>query len=129
MRRVLAAILLVTGPALADPRLAGTFEGNIWSGVDGAGTTVLTVAADGTISGTYSYQDRSLPGKGTLSDCAYATAILRCGWQDSYGSGALVVRFDPGLQRFEGSWYDYSLPKPHDTPTGGYPWTGRGSPG
>jgi hypothetical protein len=129
MRIALAALLLSATAATADPRLAGTYDGNIWSGEDGAGTTVLTVAADGTISGTYTYQDGAYPGKGMLTDCRYDRAILHCTWTDTYGSGALVVRFDPPLKRFEGSWYDYSLPEPHDSPEGGYPWTGSRRPG
>jgi hypothetical protein len=129
MRTILAVLLLSAGAAGADPRLAGTYDGNIWSGEDGAGTTILTVAENGLISGTYNYQDGSFPGNGTLSDCTYDRAILRCTWADSYGSGALVVRFDPPLKRFQGSWYDYSIPEPHDSPEGGYPWTGTRRPG
>jgi hypothetical protein len=129
MRHGLAVLLLSSGIAQADPRIAGTYDGNIWSGEDGAGTTVLTVAKDGTISGTYTYQDGAYPGNGTLSGCAYDRAILRCTWTDTYGSGALAVRFDPPLKSFTGSWYDYSLPEPHDSPEGGYPWTGTRRPG
>lgn len=129
MRPLLAAFLLSAAAAQADPRLAGTYDGIIWSGEDGAGTTILTVAGDGSISGTYAYQDGAFAGTGTLSGCGYDRAILRCTWNDAYGSGALVVRFDPSLRQFRGSWYDYSLPEPHDRPDGGYTWTGTRRPG
>ncbi|MCU0828134.1 MAG: hypothetical protein MUE52_12175 [Tabrizicola sp.] len=130
--RLSLALLFLSATAtatVADPRLAGTYDGIIWSGFEGAGTTVLTVARDGTISGTYRYQDGSASGKGTLTDCTYSMAILRCTWNDAYGSGALVVRFDPPLKGFQGSWYDYSIPEPHDSPEGGYLWSGTRRPG
>ena len=76
------------------------------------------------MQGEYSYFDGTIPAGGDLGDCSFALMILRCRWHDAYGSGSLVVRFAPDFQSFTGSWYDYSLPEPHDRPEGGYPWTG-----
>jgi hypothetical protein len=123
---VLIGLAASAGAAQADPGLAGEYGGIIWSaGYDLPGTTVLMVGADGRITGRYDYVDGTQPASGTLTGCAFAAPVLRCRWNDAYGSGTLVVRFDPALLAFEGSWYDYSLPKPHDRPEGGYRWTGR----
>jgi hypothetical protein len=126
MRLTLAILLLSATAALADPQLAGTYKGIIWSaGYDDPGTTVLKVGKDGRIAGTYRYMDGSTPAKGTITDCAFAAPILSCQWNDAYGSGAWVVRFNEARTAFEGSWYDYSIEGRHDRPEGGYKWTGR----
>jgi hypothetical protein len=126
MRLILASLCLSASAALADPQLAGSYKGIIWSaGVDAPGTTVLAVAADGTISGRYDYMDGSTPATGTLTGCRFAAPVLTCKWNDAYGSGAWVVRFDPARTAFDGSWYDWSIEGRHDQPEGGYRWTGR----
>ena len=126
MRLSFAILCLSATTALADPQLAGTYKGIIWSaGSDDPGTTVLSVAADGTISGRYDYVDGSFPAQGTITDCRFAAPILTCQWNDAYGSGAWVVRFNGARTAFEGSWYDYSIKGRHDRPQGGYKWTGR----
>ena len=124
MRPTLAVLLLSVQPVLADPRLAGEFQGTIWSGVDAPGTTVLTVEPDGRIHGDYRYNDGAGEAGGRLTDCSYAILMLRCRWHDAFGSGPLVLSFAPDFQSFRGSWYDISLPEPHDRPEGGYLWTG-----
>lgn len=126
MRLSLAILALSSSAALADPQLAGTYKGIIWSaGYDDPGTTVLTVAGDGAISGRYDYLDGTIPSQGTITDCRFAAPILTCQWNDAYGSGAWVVRFNQARTAFEGSWYDYSIEGRHDRPEGGYKWTGR----
>jgi hypothetical protein len=125
MRLALLVLAISTGTALADPRLAGEYQGIIWSaGSDSPGKTVLKVRPNGAINGNYVYDDMGSPARGKLTDCALAAPILRCTWQDAYGSGALILRFSDDFKGFEGSWYDYSLPKPHDHPEKGYRWTG-----
>lgn len=126
MRFALSVLVLCAGPALADPRLAGNFDGIIQSaGVDSAGTTVLTVAQSGAIGGHYTYLDGTTPAKGELRGCRLTDVVLNCLWFDSYGSGTLVVAFEPDFTAFRGSWYDNSVPQPHDQPDGGFLWTGR----
>lgn len=125
MRLAFLILALSAGTAVADPRLAGEYDGIIWSaGSDSPGKTVLAVRSNGAISGTYAYDDMGRPGEGTLTDCALTAPILRCTWNDDYGSGALVMRFTNDFQEFQGSWYDYSLKEPHDNPDNGYRWTG-----
>jgi hypothetical protein len=126
MRLFLACLCLTAAAAKADPQLAGTYKGIIWSvGDDAPGTTMLAVAADGTITGRYDYLDGFTPAKGTITDCRFADPILTCQWNDAYGSGAWVVRFDAARTSFTGSWYDWSIEGRHDQPEGGYTWTGR----
>lgn len=126
MRLLFASLAFSSSAAFADPQLAGTYAGTIWSaGYEDPGTTVLQVEKDGTISGRYDYMDGTIPANGTITDCQFRTPILSCQWNDSYGSGAWVVRFNAKLTAFEGSWYDYSIEGPHDRPEGGYKWTGR----
>jgi hypothetical protein len=126
--RPFLALLLAASPAAADPQLAGTYQGIIWSaGYDDPGTTVLSVDASGAISGRYAYMDGASQAEGILTACRFDAPILRCQWNDVYGSGAWVVRVNRDRTAFEGSWYDYSLPEPHDQPEGGYRWTGRKS--
>lgn len=126
MRQTLTILALTVTPAMASPQLAGTYEGIIWSaGSDEPGTTVLQLEKGGTVTGRYQYVDGSTPAEGKITDCRYKAPVLRCQWTDAYGSGAWVVRFNSSMTAFEGSWYDYSLPKPHDKPEGGYKWTGR----
>ena len=125
MRLAFTFIFLSASAALADPQLAGRYKGIIWSsGSDGPGFTTLTVAADGSISGTYRYMDGWTPADGTLDDCRFAAPILTCEWTDAYGSGAWVVRFNADRSAFEGSWYDWSIEGRPDRPEGGFKWTG-----
>ena len=126
MRLFLLALTFLAGAAQAEPRLAGEYHGIIWSaGSDSPGKTILKVTQSGQISGRYVYDDMGSPAKGTLTDCAIQAPILRCTWNDAYGSGALVMRFTSDFQGFSGSWYDYSIAEPHDHPDKGYRWTGQ----
>jgi hypothetical protein len=125
MRHAILTCLLLAGPAPADPRLTGTYEGTIQSaGQNLAGTTRLIVSDTGVIGGSYLYQDGATQGTGQLRGCDFDGRVLSCAWFDRYGSGRLVVAFAPDFNAFKGSWFDASLPEPHDRPDGGYPWTG-----
>jgi hypothetical protein len=126
MRLGLFAICLAATPALADPQLAGEYHGIIWSGGrDEGGITILSVSRDGTIQGRYDFNDLGQTATGTLDNCSFTQPILTCRWSDRYSSGAWVVKVSPDFAEFRGSWYDNSLPRPHDAPVGGYLWTGR----
>jgi hypothetical protein len=126
LRRAVAILALIPAAALADPRLAGTYDGIIQStGPDSPGTTVLTVSDRGVIGGTYRYMDGPTPAEGKLRGCVLDGVLLTCLWFDAYGSGSLVVAFDPDLRSFAGSWYHSSQPGPHDAVQGGQIWTGR----
>ncbi|MGL4234499.1 hypothetical protein [Tabrizicola sp.] len=129
MRLTLALLLLSAGAAFADAQLAGTYEGEIQVGdASSALSTFLAVAGDGTVTGSYSYMDGQSQARGVLMDCAYASPILQCSWRDVFGGGALVLRFTPDASEFTGSWYDDTLPKPHDSPDNGFAWTGKRKP-
>jgi hypothetical protein len=126
MRPILAILGLCAGPALADPQLAGEYHGVIWSGGrDEPGITILSVSRDGTIQGRYDFNDLGQTATGTLDACRFAPPVLTCRWTDRYGSGPWVVEVSPDFAEFRGSWYDGTLPLPHDAAEGGYLWTGR----
>jgi hypothetical protein len=126
MRQFLLFLCLTATPALADPRLAGEYHGIIASGgQDDPGVTILSVGPDGTISGKYDFVDLGQTATGTLDQCRIAALILSCRWSDRYGSGAWVVEVAPDYAAFRGSWYDATIPQPHDSAVGGHLWTGR----
>jgi hypothetical protein len=126
MRLTLLLLCLTTTPALADPRLAGEYRGIIASGgQDEPGITILSVGADGAITGQYDFVDLGQTATGTLDQCRFSAPMLSCRWSDRYGSGAWVVEVAPDFAEFRGSWYDATVPLPHNTPEGGYLWTGR----
>lgn len=130
VRRVFLFLALSTGAilpdqGLANPGLEGTYQGFIWSGgSDAPGTTALTVKPDGAISGTYAFDEMGSEMRGTLTDCAFKAPLLRCTWNDAYGSGALVMRFTGDFWAFEGSWYNGSPDQSGEHPDKGFRWTG-----
>lgn len=120
-----SASLTAPSPTLANPGLEGTYQGFIWSaGSNTRGTTTLTVRPNGAISGSYIFEDMGSAIEGTLTDCAFTAPILRCTWNDAYGSGGLVLRFTGDFWAFEGSWHDGGLTKAEERPDNGYRWTG-----
>lgn len=130
MRLLFLGLIVSTGlalplQALANPGLTGTYQGFIWSGGSNTrGTTSFSVKPDGAITGSYLFEDMGSEMQGTLTDCAFTAPILRCTWNDAYGSGALVLRFTGDFWAFEGSWHDGSLEEDAQGANNGYRWTG-----
>jgi len=123
--RFAAALLgvLIAPLALADD-LAGTFRGEIWSsGAPTAGTTIFSIADDGTISGIYLFGGAEATEPGTLTGCRLEARLLRCLWTDSYGSGDFQVLFAPAFDAFDGAWFPDSQDGFRDTAQGNR-WTG-----
>lgn len=121
----LLSALAVPPQSLANPGLNGTYQGFIWSGGRNTrGTTSLAVGPDGTISGNYLFEDMGSTIEGQLTDCVFAAPILRCTWNDAYGTGALLLHFTGDFWAFEGSWHDGSLTEAEQRPDNGYRWTG-----
>lgn len=130
MRATLMLLALLSGPACADPRLAGTYNGTIQSaGSNSPGTTILVVSDTGKIDGSYSYQDGATGGSGQLRDCVFENVTLNCVWVDNYGSGSLIVTFDPEFHGFRGAWFDTIQSAIKGNPQGGHLWTGTRTDG
>lgn len=81
--------------------------------------TSLQVDGSGHISGTYRFDDIGETTHGSLSELGTASGTKRMlRWFDKYGTGSLMIRFDPGYRRFEGLWGSQDA-DPSDTWNGG----------
>jgi hypothetical protein len=100
-------------------RVAGTYEGKIWSaGVLLPTTTQFTFNSDGSVTGTYEADEGGLIIPGTLSGCKPVKArTIACVWDDFYGRGGAVFTFNAKYSKFEGYWTEA-------TGTTQYPWRG-----
>ncbi|PSB02056.1 hypothetical protein [Merismopedia glauca] len=100
-------------------RVAGTYEGKIWSaGVLIPTTTKFTFNADGSVTGTYEADEGGLIIPGTISECKPVKGrTISCVWDDFYGKGGASFTFNAKYSKFEGHWTEgQSKTK--------YPWRG-----
>jgi hypothetical protein len=90
----------------------------VMSGVE---TQFIRNVGNGTITGTYVFDDRGQPVKGELAeagDDGDGNDLTRLFiWRDKYGYGKLVLTFAPDFSAFDGKW--------GDTGTALAPWNGR----
>lgn len=127
MRRlpaILLAICLGFGTASADD-IEGVYKGTIWSGDHYPGTTIFTISATGTISGTYIFEADSGPSAGELTDCAIEVRLLRCTWRDAYGMGDFMAMFSADFRSFDGGWFEDQMKSVRPSLDGAFPWTGK----
>lgn len=106
--------------------IIGTYDGMIWSSGDAPGTTQFFLTPDDEIAATYIYNNFGETAEGRLDNCALTAQILRCVWNDEWGSGDFVVAFAPDFSSFSGSWFDDSVSEnrsPEDSE--GHVWTGQ----
>jgi hypothetical protein len=83
------------------PQALGIYQSQIWSGGTlASGTTEFKETNSGSIEGSYTMNEpgESVPGK--LSQCqAIQIRVLRCVWEDRYGTGNLEVTFSENFSR------------------------------
>lgn len=84
----------------------GRYQSQIWSGGDLlTGTTEFRQARDGAIEGRYTMNEQGKLTPGTLSQCqTIEVRVLRCAWNDKYGTGSLEVTFSEDFSGFNGYW-------------------------
>lgn len=84
----------------------GSYESRIWTGGNIIpATTEFIQSTDGSLRGRYILFEPGKSVPGVLSDCqAVAVEMLRCGWQDQYGTGVLEVSFSGDFSQFNGFW-------------------------
>lgn len=88
-------------------KVAGTYSGDIQTERYNVVTTVLSVDANGAMSGSFSYKEGNKPVSGTLSDCKATRATwAQCAWHDSDNDkGSVEFQFQKDLKSFVGSWW------------------------
>lgn len=71
------------------------------------GVTKFRQTDDGTLAGYYTMNEQGVIVPGALSQCqAVQTRVMRCIWNDKYGTGDLEVSFSEDFSKFEGRWGD-----------------------
>ncbi|HSX74848.1 MAG TPA: hypothetical protein VLG73_11670 [Shinella sp.] len=113
-----AAILaLLTGVAGATPpspqqaaSIDGRYCGRLWSnGVLVEAVTVLELAGDGRLTGSYEFTDGGARTTGTLAENPPGKGLVRTlDWQDMYGKGTLSITLQADFGGFTGTWRDQS---------------------
>lgn len=115
--------LLVGHQAQADERLAGAYEGIIFSGGEYPGMTVFEYDEEGRIRGKYVYRGHNGPDFGSLESCELKHLHLSCIWKDVFGSGDWIVRFSEDFSAFSGYWYG-AVGDAGKSGSQGYRWDG-----
>jgi len=84
----------------------GNYQSQIWSGGSlVSGTTEFEETNDGVLEGSYTMNEAGEVVPGTLSQCkAVQVRIVRCVWNDEYGTGNLEVAFSEDFSSFDGYW-------------------------
>lgn len=125
----LAASLLLTGISNLQAKAQsssnwveealGSYQSQIWGAIGLVpGTTEFRETNDGSLEGSYSMNEQGRLVPGTLSRCeVMQVRVMRCIWNDKYGSGYLEVTFSEDFSEFSGYWGVGS-----SEPT--YPWNG-----
>ncbi|MEO9517477.1 MAG: hypothetical protein ABJH45_01115 [Paracoccaceae bacterium] len=116
------AIAVSTPASSADQRIAGTFDGLIWSNGEKPGATRFEISQQGGIVGAYSF---GAGETGTLTDCRWDAPDLRCIWNDEYGMGDFIVTFADDFSGFSGAWYETVNTTGRFVTDSGLAWTGQ----
>lgn len=103
----LGAALATSVPVHAASAPSGRYCGLILSGgFLEPSVTDLVTDRDGKVSGSYEFRNSGKLESGKLSEIATGvgerTRVLT--WSDKFGSGRLVVTFNPEFSHFEGKW-------------------------
>lgn len=106
--------------------IVGTYSGIIWSSGDAPGATQFFITSDEKIAATYIYDSFGETAEGSLNNCALTARVLRCIWNDEWGSGDFVVAFATDFSSFSGKWFDDTISenRSHKDPEG-HDWTGQ----
>ena len=108
--------------------IVGKFEGIIWSSYDKPGVTEFYLTADQEIEAKYIFEDESQGGQATgiLNDCNFSSLVLRCIWNDPYGKGDFIAKFNLDFSSFSGLWFDsIGNDQRSITDDEGYLWNGE----
>lgn len=86
----------------------GVYPSQIWgAGRLMSGTTEFQEMSDGSLGGNYTMNELREVVPGTLSQCqAIQLLVMRCIWNDRYGTGNLEVTFSENFSSFVGYWGD-----------------------
>ena len=103
----LLALVLLPAAAQAETR---TYCGALVSGGHKVtAETDINTNADGSMTGTYSFVDKSHVSNGTLAPAKpLGHNTFRFIWTDEFGSGQLELRFNADSSAFAGKWGDGS---------------------
>jgi hypothetical protein len=84
----------------------GNYQSQIWSGgIVLSGTTEFKKNSDGSLGGRYTMNEEQGTVPGELSQCqAMQLRVMRCVWNDKYGTGNLEVTFSEDFASFKGYW-------------------------
>ena len=88
----------------------GNYRSQIWNADNlVSGTTEFRKTGDGSLVGSYTINEQGGVVLGTLSQCqAMQVRVMRCLWNDKYGTGNLEVTFSENFSSFNGYWGDES---------------------
>jgi hypothetical protein len=89
-----------------EPVLHWTFQGDVFNGDDmDPVLTTFVQMEDGGFSGTYEMGEEDGLEIGTLSELKWESQyLLKCTWEDKYGSGRLLILFSADYEMFQGFW-------------------------
>jgi hypothetical protein len=84
----------------------GNYQSQIWSGGSPlSGITEFKKSSDGSLGGGYTMNEEQGTVPGTLSQCqVMQLRVMRCVWNDKYGTGNLEVTFSEDFASFNGYW-------------------------
>lgn len=87
-----------------------SYQSQIWGGGNLlSGTTEFREAGDGSLEGSYTMNERGKSVPGTLSQCqTKQILVMRCRWNDKYGTGDLEITFSENFSSFNGYWGEES---------------------
>jgi hypothetical protein len=88
----------------------GNYQSRILSGgILVSGTTEFRKTRTGSLEGSYTMDEQGEVVPGTLSQCqAMQVRMMRCVWNDKYGTGNLEVTFSENFSSFNGYWGEES---------------------
>ena len=106
--------------------VVGAFDGVIWSNFEHPGMTEFYLTAEQNIEARYIFQDGDVESNGLLNNCDLTVLVLRCIWNDEYGTGDFVVEFKSDFSSFSGRWFDeISSDKRSFSDSNGHLWSGK----
>lgn len=74
-----------------------------------SGTTEFRKTREDSLEGSYSMDEQGKVVFGTLSQCqVMQVRVMRCIWNDKYGTGNLEVTFSENFSSFNGYWGEQS---------------------
>jgi hypothetical protein len=84
----------------------GSYQSQIWNGGSlVSGTTEFRKTSEGFLAGSYKMNVKGESVLGTLTKCqAKQVQVMRCVWNDKYGTGSLEVTFSESFSSFNGYW-------------------------